>query len=217
VTFRIVEDRGDPDRSETWKYLNGLLPHGGMFPMLPVQRERAVAGAAATVLRAVEGTNTIGAVFIGPSIEEANDALSNDANVMADRIARSSRSLHGIGVDSDRRSAGVGSELLKEAEARVAAEAETWLIIGVAHGGPALEEFYLRHGYTLGEPSRPMLLRAGSSVMVLQQSDPDARWFFKPVDRGTSGERAPIRALHPSDHQLEMIRAGADKTVGHRY
>ncbi|RDH95079.1 acetyltransferase (GNAT) family protein [Curtobacterium sp. AG1037] len=216
MNFDIYEDSADAVRKRTWKYLNRILPHGGMFPMQPVEREREAAGTNATVLRAVHDGDTIGAVYIGPSWEEATDAKSNGADAMAKRILRSVRSLHGIGVDPDHRSQGIGSALLKAVEARVASEPDTWLIIGVAHGAPELEGFYERHGYVLGEPSRSMILRVGSDVIVLPQSDPEPRWFYKQLTRDEAAGKPPVRAFHPTDRQLAMMRAGADQIAGER-
>ena len=198
----------------TWKYLNRVLPHGGMFPMHPVEKERDAGGAISTVLHATHGGDTIGAIYMGPSWEEATDAGTNGVFDMANRIARSVRSLHGIGVDPDYRSQGIGSALLEEAEARIVADPDAWLIIGVAHGAPGLEAFYERHGYVLGDPSRPMVLRVGSDVLVLPQSDPEPRWFYKNIDRGEAAGRPPVRAFHPTDRQLAMMSAGAEQVVG---
>ncbi|MDB6427448.1 GNAT family N-acetyltransferase [Curtobacterium sp. 20TX0008] len=214
MNFDIYEDSADAVRTRTWKYLDRVLPHRGMFPMQPVEREREAAGTNATVLRAVNDGDTVGAVYIGPSWEEATDAKSNGANAMADRILRSVRSLHGIGVDAEHRSEGIGSALLEAAEARVASEPDAWLIIGVAHGAPELEGFYERHGYVLGEPSRSMVLRVGSDVIVLPQSDPEPRWFYKQLTRDEAAGKPPVRAFHPTHRQLAMMRAGADQIAG---
>lgn len=213
MDFAIYEDSTNAARTRTWKYLNRVLPHGGMFPVHPVQKERDAGATISTVLRATHGGDTIGAIYIGPSWEEAIDAGNKGARAMANGIVRSVRSLHGIGVEADHRSQGVGSALLEAAEARIVADPDAWLIIGVAHGEPELEAFYERHGYKLGEPSRPMILGVGTDVIVLPQSDPEPRWFYKRIDRGAAAGRPPVRAFHPTDRQLAMLRAGAEQAV----
>ncbi len=59
-----------------------------------------------------------------------------------------------------------------------------------------------------------MILRVGSDVIVLPQSDPEPRWFYKQLTRDEAAGNPPVRAFHPTDRQLAMMRAGADQIVG---
>lgn len=199
--IEYVVDLVDEDRLRTWEYLARLLPNGGMFPFVPRELELARISAASVMMRAVDEGRDVGAAYIGPSWEEADDAALKGQSEFAELIAGSVRTLHGIAVVADRRGAGLGSALLREAEQR-AIEDRVGLIIGVADGSPSLGEFYGRHGYAVGAPARPLLLKGGRSMMVFPQDSQNARWFFKLVKPG-----APVHAIHPSERQLRMIAA----------
>jgi hypothetical protein len=86
------------------------------------------------------------------------------------------------------------------------------LIIGVAHGAPQLEEFYAAHGYRVGEGARPLLLKKANEYAIFPQADPTARWIYKDLPREQPSSPRPIRALHPTDSQLDMVRASAGLT-----
>lgn len=213
MSIEIIEDADDQARRHTWEYLNGLLPHGDMHPVFSTAEEQDVVQTISGVFRAVDADETVGAAYIGPCWEEAGDALKGGADRVADGILRFVRALQGIAVNQDRRSEGIGATLLAAAEARAVAEG-MWVIIGVAHGAPELVTFYERHGYTVGEPARPLLLRVRDDSMVLPQADADSRWFCKLLPHPSSGD-VQASAFHPTDRQIELLAAGADTVLGH--
>lgn len=208
MSIEIAEGINEAARLQTWTYLNGLLPHRDMYPLHLQEEERRYVEHPSVVLEARRDGQRLGAAYAGPSIEEANDVAKNGIDRLAHLIIYNVRTLHGVGVEQAHRGQGIGAGLVAATE-RVAAEAGTSLMIGVAHGAPELERFYTRLGYMLGEPARPLILRAGHESGVFPQSDPGSRWFYKYL-----GERGPVRALHPSERQLNLLRAGADEVRG---
>ncbi|WP_367651810.1 GNAT family N-acetyltransferase [Curtobacterium sp. MCPF17_052] len=117
-------------------------------------------GNSSAILEACLDGDRIGAAYAGPCWGEAQAVLDNGYDHLAKLILRNVRSLRGVGVELQHRGHSVGSGLVRATE-RTAVDAGSCLIIGVAHGAPPLEHFYTRLGYVLGEPAKPLVLRAG--------------------------------------------------------
>ncbi|WP_426724864.1 GNAT family N-acetyltransferase [Curtobacterium flaccumfaciens] len=209
MRVEIVEGMNEAARTETWGYLNDLLPHGDMWPLQSQEDERQVVRHPSVVFEARADGERVGAAYSGPSWDEAGDVLKNGIDRLAHLILQNVRTLHGVGVEPTYRARGIGGGLVTATE-RVAAEAGTSLIIGVAHGPPELERFYTGLGYVLGAPARPLVLRAAHESGVFPQGDLNSRWFYKYL----GADKGAVRVLHPSDKQLSLLRAGSDDVVG---
>ncbi|MBT1631520.1 GNAT family N-acetyltransferase [Curtobacterium flaccumfaciens] len=211
MSIEIAEGTNEAARSDTWTYLNHLLPHESMWPLQSREEERRVVPHPSVVFEARVNGERVGAAYAGPSWDEAGDVLKNEIDRLAHLILYNVRTLHGVGVEQAHRGQRIGSGLVAATE-RVAAESGASLIIGVAQGAHELERFYTRLGYVVGEPARPLILRAGHESGVFPQGDPESRWFYKYM--GSAGATGPVRALHPTDRQLRLLRAGADDVRG---
>jgi GNAT superfamily N-acetyltransferase len=213
--YQFVYANSESARRQTYEFLRTLLPHDDLPALPPEAAEREqLDGKLSPLVRAEVNGQLVGAAFIGPSWEDVSHQYENGQMQTAWSLMTQVQMLHGLAVAPGHRGSGLGSMLLTEAERAVSSD-ELRAIIGVANGDARLDQFYRRNGYDVGDGARPLMLRFASEhypngeYLVLPQDQPEARWILKHITQPVDGNRRPVRASHPSDKQLEMIRASS--------
>ncbi|TCL79526.1 hypothetical protein EDF43_11133 [Rathayibacter sp. PhB179] len=78
------------------------------------------------------------------------------------------------------------------------------LIYGVANGDAEIDAFYQRHGYEVGPPATPMLIRLGDHRILMPLDGEQNRWFFKVVNQDLSARRPYAMVRTPTARQVEL-------------
>lgn len=211
ASISISESLSEADRRATHAFLVSQLLGENVELLQKRSLELNMGGVASILLRAEHDGVMVGAAYIGPGWEEINNQVSQGNELAGRALLSTVRELHAIAVAPEHRNMGLGSRLLAAAEQEVS-NGEVRLIVGVASEAKDRRRFYERHGYTMGDGGRPLLIRfqrhgvSGIYLLMRQQNGHDCHIAKHLVHFEDEG-RKPVRALHASDDVIARVAA----------